>query len=61
MATGGMGTKNSIPNVPQLTEGQMRAASEAANEVGKFTRAHATGLEGAKRAIRAGVRIIDHV
>ena len=61
MATGGMGTKNSIPNVPQLTEGQMSAASEAANEVGKFTRAHATGLEGAKRAIRAGVRIIDHV
>ena len=61
MATGGMGTKNSIPNVPQLTEGQMRVASEAAMAVGKFTRAHATGLEGAQRAIRAGVRIIDHV
>lgn len=61
MATGGMGTKNSIPNVPQLTEGQMSLASEAAMAVGKFTRAHATGLEGAQRAIRAGVRIIDHV
>ncbi len=60
-ATGGMGTRNSIPNVAQLTEGQMSAAAEAAAAVGAFSRAHATGLEGAKRAVRAGVRIIDHI
>ena len=34
MATGGMGTKGSVPNAPQLTEAQMRAAAE---EAGKRT------------------------
>lgn len=60
MATGGMGTKGSVPNAPQLTEEQMRTAVEEATMVGKFAAAHCTGLEGAKRAIRAGVRIIEH-
>lgn len=60
MATGGMGTKGSVPNAPQLTEEQMRTAVEEAAMVGKFAAAHCTGLEGAKRAIRAGVRIIEH-
>lgn len=60
MATGGMGTKGSVPNAPQLTEEQMRTAVEEAAMVGKFTAAHCTGLEGAKRAIRAGVHIIEH-
>jgi len=59
-ATGGMGTKGSVPNAPQLAESQMKAAVEAAEQVGALTRAHCTGLEGAQRAIRAGVRIIDH-
>lgn len=59
-ATGGMATRGSVPNAPQLTEGQMRVAVEAAEVVGALTRAHATGLEGARRAARAGVRIIDH-
>lgn len=59
-ATGGMATKGSVPNAPQLTEGQMAVAAEAARQVGALSRAHATGLEGAQRAIRAGVRIIDH-
>lgn len=59
-ATGGMATKGSVPNAPQLSESQMRAAVEAAELVGALTRAHATGLEGAQRAVRAGVRIIDH-
>ena len=45
MATGGMGTKGSVPNAPQLTEAQMRAAAEEAASVG---------------AIRAGVNIIEH-
>lgn len=60
-ATGGMGTKGSIPNVPQLTEAQMRAAVEEAEAVGALTCAHATGIEGAQNAIRAGVRSIEHV
>jgi len=60
MATGGMGTKGSVPNAPQLTEAQMRAAAEEAASVGKFTAAHCTGLAGAMNAIRAGVNIIEH-
>ena len=60
MATGGMGTKGSVPNAPQLTEAQMRAAVEEAASVGKFTAAHCTGLAGAMNAIRAGVHIIEH-
>lgn len=60
MATGGMGTKGSVPNAPQLTEAQMHAAVEEAALVGRFTAAHCTGLEGAQRAIRAGVHIIEH-
>jgi len=60
-ATGGMGTKGSVPSAAQLAESQMKVCVEAAESVGALTRAHATGLEGAQRAIRAGVRIIDHV
>jgi len=59
-ATGGMGTRNSIPNVAQLTEDQMRAAVEEAGKVGILTSAHCTGLEGAQNAIRAGVRSVEH-
>ena len=60
IATGGMGTRNSIPNVPQLTEDQMRAVVAEAEPVGALTAAHCTGLEGARNAIRAGVRSIEH-
>lgn len=60
-ATGGMGTKGSIPNCPQLTEDQMRVVCEEANRVGVLTAAHCTGIEGAQNAIRAGVRSIEHI
>jgi imidazolonepropionase-like amidohydrolase len=59
-ATGGMGTRNSVPNATQLSEAQMRVAVEEAEKVGILTCAHCTGLEGAKNAIRAGVRSIEH-
>ncbi len=60
LATGGMGTKGSNPNIAQLTEGQMRIAVEEAESLNLLTAAHCTGLEGAARAIRAGVRSIEH-
>lgn len=60
-ATGGMGTKGSIPSAPQLSEDQMRVAVEEAERAGLLTAAHATGIEGAQRAIRAGVRSIEHI
>lgn len=59
-ATGGMGTRGSIPNAPQLTETQMRVVCEEAERTGRLTSAHCTGLEGAQNAIRAGVRSIEH-
>lgn len=49
-ATGGMGTKGSIPNAPQLSEEQMRVICEEADRVGLLTGAHCTGIEGAKKS-----------
>lgn len=60
LATGGMGTKGSDPNAAQLTESQMRVAVEEAESLNVLTAAHCTGLEGARRAIRVGVRSIEH-
>lgn len=60
-ATGGMATKGSIPNAPQLSEEQMRAVCQEAERAGLLTGAHCTGIEGAQRAIRAGVRSIEHI
>lgn len=59
-ATGGMMTEGSDPLAPQLTHDQMAAAVREAHARGAITCAHATGLEGAKHAIRAGVRSIEH-
>ncbi len=60
-ATGGMATKGSIPNAPQLSEEQMRVICQEAERTGLLTGAHCTGIEGAQRAIRAGVRSIEHI
>lgn len=60
-ATGGMATKGSIPNAPQMSEEQMRTVCREADRTGLLTGAHCTGIEGAQRAIRAGVRSIEHI
>lgn len=60
-ATGGMGTKGSIPNAPQLSEAQMKVICDEADRTGLLTAAHCTGIEGAQRAIRAGVHSIEHI
>lgn len=60
-STGGVMTPGSVPNAPQLTEEQMRAAVKEAEALGLLSAAHATGLAGAKNAVRAGVRSIEHV
>lgn len=59
-ASGGMGTKSSDPDMLQFSAAEMRAAVEEAEKKGALTCAHATGLSGAKEAIRAGVRSIEH-
>jgi imidazolonepropionase-like amidohydrolase len=60
LATGAVFTRGTKPGVSEFTEEQIRAAVEQAAEYGTFIAAHAHGAEGIKRAVRAGVRSIEH-
>jgi imidazolonepropionase-like amidohydrolase len=60
LATGAVLTSGTDPGEPELTEEEIRAAVEEAEARGTHVAAHAHGAEGAKRAIRAGVRSIEH-
>jgi imidazolonepropionase-like amidohydrolase len=60
IATGAVLTRGTEPGVSEYTEEQIRAAVEQAAEYGTFVAAHAHGAEGIKRAVRAGVRSIEH-
>jgi imidazolonepropionase-like amidohydrolase len=60
LATGAVFTRGTKPGVSEFTEEQIRAAVEQAAEYGTFVAAHAHGAEGVKRAVRAGVRSIEH-
>lgn len=60
IATGAVLTRGGVPGAPELTEDMLRAAVEEAAHYGAHVAAHAHGAEGAKRAIRAGVRSIEH-
>ena len=60
IATGAVLTRGGVPGAPELSEEELRAAVEEAAHYGRFVAAHAHGAEGAKRAIRAGVRSVEH-
>jgi len=60
LATGAVLTRGTKPGVSEYTEEQIRAAVEQAAEYGTYVAAHAHGAEGIKRAVRAGVRSIEH-
>ena len=60
IATGAVLTLGTKPGVAEYTEEEIRAAVEQAAEYGAFVAAHAHGAEGIKRAVRAGVRSIEH-
>jgi imidazolonepropionase-like amidohydrolase len=60
MATGAVLTQGTRPGASEYTEEQIRAAVEQAAEYGTYVAAHAHGAEGIKRAVRAGVRSIEH-
>ena len=53
-------TSGTNPGEPELTEDEIRAAVEEAEARAPHVAAHAHGAEGANRAIRAGVRSIEH-
>ncbi len=46
--------------MPEFTEAELRAAVEEAEGASTHVAAHAHGAEGIKRAVRAGVRSIEH-
>jgi imidazolonepropionase-like amidohydrolase len=60
IATGAVMTTGGVPGAPELTEEQLRVAVEEAARYGVDVAAHAHGAEGIKRAVRAGVRSIEH-
>jgi len=60
LATGAVLTSGTRPGAPEFTEADLRAAVETAEEAGTYVAAHAHGTEGIKRAVRAGVRSIEH-
>ena len=60
IATGAVLTEGTVPSAPEFSEAELRAAVEEAALYGTHVAAHAHGAEGIKRAVRAGVRSIEH-
>jgi imidazolonepropionase-like amidohydrolase len=60
IGTGAVLTRGGVPGAPELTEDQIRAAVDEARWYDAFVAVHAHGAEGAKRAIRAGARSVEH-
>ncbi|MET3650749.1 Xaa-Pro dipeptidase [Dyella japonica] len=60
IATGAVLADNTEPGVSEYTEEEIHVAVVEAAKRGKFVAAHAHGAEGIKRAVRAGVRSIEH-
>jgi imidazolonepropionase-like amidohydrolase len=60
IATGAVLTSGTTPGAAEYTESEIRAAVEEAAQYGTFVAAHAHGAEGIRRAVRAGVRSIEH-
>lgn len=60
IATGAVLTEGTTPGASEFSEAELRAAVEEAASIGAHVAAHAHGAEGIKRAVRAGVRSIEH-
>ena len=60
IATGAVMTAGGVPGAPEFSQDEIRAAVEEAALYGADVAAHAHGAEGIKRAVRAGVRSIEH-
>ncbi len=60
IGTGAVLTQGGVPGAPELSEDEMRTAVEEAAHYGTHVAVHAHGSEGARRAIRAGARSVEH-
>lgn len=58
--TGGVSTPRSPLDALTLTEGEIRAAVDAASDWGSYVMVHAYTSAGVARAVEAGVRCIEH-
>jgi imidazolonepropionase-like amidohydrolase len=59
-ATGGVGSIAKNGKGPQFTQEEVDMIVKTANDYGFHVAAHAHGAEGMKRALRAGVKTIEH-
>lgn len=60
IATGAVLTEGTVPGAPEFSQAEIAAAVEEAALYGAHVAAHAHGAEGIRRAVRAGVRSIEH-
>ncbi len=60
LATGGVMSAGTDPTMANYTEEEIAAAVAAARDKTRDVAVHAHGAEGIKRAIRAGVRSVEH-
>jgi len=59
-ATGGLLSHGDPIEAPQLTEAELRAVVDVAEDRGSYVTAHAHSPRGLQRAVRAGARCIEH-
>ncbi|MFH6602454.1 amidohydrolase family protein [Maribacter algicola] len=59
-ATGGVMSVAKNGQNPQFTEEEIRGIVEAAKDYGMLTAAHAHGDEGMQRAVKGGIKTIEH-
>ncbi len=59
-SSGGYLSPGDDPKAPHFSEAEVRSIVETAADLGRPVMSHAHGAEGIKRAVRAGVRSIDH-
>jgi imidazolonepropionase-like amidohydrolase len=60
IGTGAVLTRGGVPGAPEMREEELRAAVEEASWYDAHVAVHAHSAEGAKRAIRAGARSVEH-
>jgi imidazolonepropionase-like amidohydrolase len=59
-SSGGFLSPTDDPMLPNFSQDECDAIVSTAHDLGRWVMSHAHGAEGIKRAVRAGVRSIDH-
>jgi imidazolonepropionase-like amidohydrolase len=59
-SSGGFLSPSDDPRLPNFSQAEVDAIVGTAADLGRWVMSHAHGAEGIKRAVRAGVRSIDH-